>query len=458
MTSTFCMRNQLRPGKVLPLLAVLGLGTLLAAGCGREDSANGPAGTVKPTSANAPRVQTIAVQLQNLSRSIEMPGTVEGYETAELYAKVGGYLEEILVDIGDQVEKDQPLAKIHVPEMLNELDQKQAAVVRAEAGVEQSQAGIRQAEANLAIAEAGRHEAQTEKSEKEALRQFRQAEYDRVKGLVESGALTGRRLDEATFQLDAAKAVLKSVDARIRAAEAKLNAAGANVDKAKADTKTAQAQLGVASADREKAQTMLQYATIRAPFDGVVLKRWVHPGAFIQPAEGNSAAKPLLTVTRIDVVRVFVDLPMAEVRLLDREDRVVLDRINVLPGEKFEGPVARFSPSLDVSSRMMRVEIDLKNPQNRLLPGYYGYVTLFLQELPDTPVVPSSALLTDGSKTFVYVVEDGICRKRAVSINYQDGTIVGIASGLSRGEQVVRAGGGQLTDGQAVVPVADKTE
>ncbi len=144
---------------------------------------------------------------------------------------------------------------------------------------------------------------------------------------------------------------------------------------------------------------------------------------------------------------------------MNLEDRAVFDRINVLPGERFEdGRVTRFSPSLDVSSRMMRVEIDLQNPQHRLLPGYYGYVTLFLQELPDTAVVPSSALLTEDSKAFVYVVEDGICRKRMVSINYQDGAIVGIASGLNQGEQVVRAGGGQLTDGQAVVPVADKTE
>ncbi len=304
----------MRPGKTLPLLVVLGLGALLAAGCGRAHSANGPAGAAKPTPDHAPRVQTIVVQHQNLSRSIEMPGTVEGYETAELYAKIGGYLEEILVDIGDEVKKDQPLAKIYVPEMLNELDRKYAAVVRAEAGIEQSQAGVRQAEADVVSAEAGRDEAQTEQSEKEAQRQFRQAEYDRVKGLVETGALTGRRLDEATFQLDAAEAVLKSVAARIRTAKAKLSAAGANLDKAKADVKTAQAQLGVARADHEKAKTMLQYATIRAPFDGVVLKRWVHPGAFIQPAEGNSAARPLLTVTRIDVVRVLVDLPMAEVR------------------------------------------------------------------------------------------------------------------------------------------------
>ncbi len=122
MTSTFYLRRLLRLGKALPLLAVLGLGTLLAVGFGRANSAKGPAQAGKPSPANAPRVQTVAVQHQNLSRSIEMPGTVEGYETAELYAKIGGYLEEILVDIGDRVEKGQVLAKIYIPEMVKELD------------------------------------------------------------------------------------------------------------------------------------------------------------------------------------------------------------------------------------------------------------------------------------------------------------------------------------------------
>ena len=314
-------------------------------------------------------------------------------------------------------------------------------------------AGIRQADAEADSAQAGLEEARTERSEKQALWQFRKAEYARVRGLVDSGALQSQRLDEVKMQLDAAESVLGSVEARIRSAEAKLNVALANVDKSKTDLAGAQAEVDVAKARQETARIMAGYATIRAPFDGVVTKRWVHPGAFIQPAERNSAAKPLLTVTRIDKVRVFVDLPMAEVRLLDRGDPAVLDRINVLPGAKFEGNVTRFSSALNVLSRMMRVEIDLDNPDHHLLPGYYGYVTLSLEQFPQTPVFPSSALLTDGAETFVYVVEDGVCRRRKVAINYQDGTIVGTASGLHHGEQVVRAGGGQLSDGQPVIAV-----
>jgi RND family efflux transporter MFP subunit len=121
-----------------------------------------------------------------------------------------------------------------------------------------------------------------------------------------------------------------------------------------------------------------------------------------------------------------------------------------LPDDAFEGEVTRFSSALDRESRTMRVEVDLPNAEHRLLPGYYGYVTLLLEEFPQTPTVPSSALLSDAEGSFVYVIEGSTCKRRAVTVNFKDGSVVGIASGLEGGEQVVKTGGGQLSDGQEV--------
>ncbi len=422
-------------------------------GCGQVTSRGTPTDADNSGFAEPVRVETVAVQQRDLTQSVEIPGSVEGFETAELFAKVGGYLEEIYVDIGDRVTKGQELAKLYVPEMLKELEQKKAEIARAEADVDQALAAIRQEEAEVVRAEAMRDEAKTLRGEKEADLQFRVAELNRTRQLVDRGSVVAQRLDEVTFQHDAAEAALASIAARICTSEAGVSAVKASLDKAKSDHASVVARVDVAQADYERVQALVQYSSITAPFDGLVIKRWVHRGAFIQPAQGNSAAKPLLTVTRTDVVRVFVDLSMSEVRWLDRGDRAVLDRVNVLPGEKFVGQVTRYSSSLDATSRMMRVEIDLENPEHRLLPGYYGYVTLYLEEMPQTSVIPSSALLIDGAATFVYVVEDGVCRKRVVTTNYQDGTIVGIATGLEGHEQIVRAGGGQLSDGHKVTPV-----
>lgn len=218
------------------------------------------------------------------------------------------------------------------------------------------------------------------------------------------------------------------------------------------------AGVDVTHADRDYVKEMMKYAEIHAPFKGYVVRRWLDPGAFVQSAAGNSAAKPLLTVTRTDMVRIFIDIPMDSVRLLNKGDRAVLDDISVLPdADPFEGEVSRFSAALNMKSRMMRVEVDLDNADGQLRPGYYGLVTLYLDEQPDTLVIPSSALITEGSKTFVYVALDGQARKQTVTPIYQDGIDVYLESGdLQAGDQVIRSGGGQLKDGEKIDAVPAK--
>jgi HlyD family secretion protein len=428
---------------------------ILLSGCDQSLTAPG-ASRVASKPVGPTQVVTLEVVRRDLEQTIGIPGTIEGYETADLYAKIAGYLAEINVDLGDSVQAGQPLATLSIPEMDKELAQKRAAIESARAHVAQSEASVRQAESDAASAEAMVDEAYSLLVEKQFQLKFRKAEFDRTRSLVESGSVLAKRLDEAQYQVDAAEAATKSIQARSRTAKAELESALVGIKKAEADRESALALVGVAEADAEQTAAMMQYATIRAPFAGVVIKRHADPGAFIQSAAGNSAARPVLTVTRTDIVCVTFDLPMQEVRWLDRGDPAVLDQISVLPGEKFVGQVTRFSPSLDAISRMMRVEIDLDNADSRLLPGYYGNVQLQLAQLPQTPVVPSSALLTDERGSYVYVVEDNTCRRRDVETNYVDGTIVGVSAGLTGGEQVIASGGGQLQDGQPVAAVPAK--
>jgi len=431
------------------------LALALVAGCGRTTAVatdSQPDGGKGANSAGVPRVETMLVEQRELVETVEMPGTVEGFESADLYAKTGGYLQEIYVDIGDEVAQGQALAQIYVPEMKKELAQKEAALLQAEAKIDQSEAIIDKAKADASSFQAALDEAQTELAEKQAEFDYRQADYQRVKSLVDRQAVRRELLDQAAFQFDAAKAAMESVQARIRTAQARLAGAQAEVAKVKADLKAARAHRDVIQSNLEYVETLMQYATIRAPFDGVITRRFVHPGAFIHPADKNSGAKPLLSVARIDKVRIKLDVSMNDVRLLERGDRAVLSRVNVLPGESFEGEVTRFSPALDASSRMMRVEIDLENSDGKLLPGYYGYMTIYLEEV-NAPVIPSSALLTSGGQPYCYVCKNGKAIRRELVVNYQDGSWVGVASGLQPGEQVVRAGGSAITDGQAVTAV-----
>jgi HlyD family secretion protein len=171
-------------------------------GCNQAGGAGASPKSKSSASQNAPRVQTVTVQPKDLTYKIELPGTVEGYETADLYAKVGGFLADISVDIGDHVTKGQVLARLSIPEMERELQQEQAAIAAAEADVEQSKAAL--------------HEAKTELREKEAQLNQQLATFERTKDLVDRGSLQQKLLDEAMYQRDAAVAALETVKARLR--------------------------------------------------------------------------------------------------------------------------------------------------------------------------------------------------------------------------------------------------
>jgi RND family efflux transporter MFP subunit len=416
-------------------------------------------GATTSAATGPPEVEVAIVQRKDLAYTIEVPGTVEGIESAALYSKIGGFLHEINVDIGDTVEQGQVLATLDVPELKKQLLQKQASIDSASAKVEQAKAAIEQTIAEVTSSQAAVDESKTLSAEKDAALKLHLAEFDRLENLVLNNVLEKKILDEVQSRIDIATAGINSAAARVRTAEAELLAKNSLVKQAEVGKEAREADVRVAEAELAEVETMLGYTKIVAPFSGLIIKRNVDLGAFIQSADGNSAAEPLLMLSRIDSVRIRLDLPMAEVGLLDKQDMAKFDRIEALPTRVFNGQVTRFASALNTTSRMMRVEIELTNDeQHSLKPGFYGYVTLTLKEYPQILTFPTSALLSDDDGYFVYVIEQGKCRHTAVEVEYQDEDDVGIKMGLSGGETVVTTGAGQLSDGDEVTAKQQSTD
>jgi len=417
-----------------------------------------PSGSGAAQSSGPATVTIVDVEPRDLEYSIQLPGTVEGIETAQIYSKVGGFLKAINVEIGDRVVAGQELAILDVPELATQLQAMDAAVKSAEAKVRQADAAIAQVAADLDSSQAMLDEARTLRGEKIAAVKLHKAELARLETLVEKGVREPKKLAEVQYEVEIAEAGLQTTAARERTAEANLAATGTMVQKTASDKEARQADVLVAEAEREQVVTLQAYTRIVAPFPGLVVRRNVDAGTFVQSAEGNSAAKPLIVLARTNVVRLRVDLPMAEVHWLDKEDTAKFSEIAALPGDTFEGNVTRFASALDSTSRMMHVEIELPNPDHQLLPGFYGYVNLSLQRFPDIPSVPATAIVSDEDGSYVFVVEDDICIRQKVTIAYDGEDFVGIESGLSVGEIVVKSGVGQLADGDQVKPVREATE
>lgn len=409
---------------------------------------------VATASTNAPiatRIDSVHPERGGVRRLTIQPGTVHAFEWADLYAKASGFLKSQSVDIGSPVKRGQVLAEIDAPELEEDVEQAAACHEQAKAQIEQALARIETAEAERDTATASETQTRADLERLIAKRSMNHKQYERVKGLNERNAVERKLVDEAQLDFEAASAGERTGRAAIETAQAQKKTAEAKIRQAKADLVEAQAFVRVTKSRLERAQVMAGYSRIKAPFDGVVTRRNLHLGSFIRSAADGSPA-PLLTVARTDLMRVVVQVPDLDVPLLDAGDKatVVVDALKTVP---FSGVVARLAKSEDPTTRTMRVEIDLPNPNGRLVEGMYGRATIELQPPTEHLCVPASCLTghSANGNAMAFVVRDNKARRTAVKVGSDDGTLVEILFGLRPDDEVVVRPGSNLDDGAPVI-------
>ena len=220
---------------------------------------------------------------------------------------------------------------------------------------------------------------------------------------------------------------------------------------------TAKAKLAVARANLDRARTLLDFCRLTAPFAGTVTRRSVDPGAYIPAATAGSAATTpaLLSLADFSVVRVQVAVPESEAPFIRNGlgAKVVIEE---LTGGALSATVTRFSPSLDESTRTLAAELDLPNPQGRLLPGMYAIVKLGVETRTNALLVPVEALVVEKAGTSVFTVAGGKAVKQAVKTGFNDGMNAEVTDGLPADANVVLVGKLTLTAGQALTVVEGK--
>jgi HlyD family secretion protein len=433
-------------------VALAGIGLWLARG-GGPTRAVGSSAVAQATEQPAASVKVVRPRPGGIPRTIQQPATVHAFESVDLYAMISGYLKSQVVDIGSPIKKGEVLAEINVPRDAKAYEEAVALVAQAREQIKQAEARVKMAQAQRAAVAAAITVAESDLERLRARREFAEKQYARVNGLVKERAATTLLADEQTSDLAAASAAERTGSAEVLSAKAKLLAAEAAIDQAMADAAETRANLGVAQARQDRARVNLEYAKIVAPFDGVVTDRTFHPGALIRSAtEGGQ--QPLLTVKRTDLMRVVVLVP---------DDDVVLTRVGVtavvtvdgLGGRSFTGTLARIARAED-AERMMRVEIDLPNPENILCDGMYGKALISLQQDARNLAVPAACVVEHSGRSggIVYVVRAGIARRTEVKLGGDNGTEAEIRSGIMPDNSVIIPSGTPLEDGMPVA-VAD---
>lgn len=254
-------------------------------------------------------------------------------------------------------------------------------------------------------------------------------ELDRVREQAELREAVALR-DDAARQLQRARQLLQTQ-----------NVPEARVDELRAALEAAEARVAVI-------ESTLEDKLIRAPFDGVVGLREISPGAFVQPQQR------VTTLDDVSSLRLDFSIPERFVGLLSPGLRVEA-RSAAYPGQVIAGQVTRIDTRVDPVTRALRVQAELPNNDGRLRPGMFLSVGLTVSERSDAVLVPEAAVVTEGERSYVYVIADGKAERRDVRLGLRMAGEVEIREGLATGEQVVTLGLQRVRDGAEVEVVEE---
>lgn len=422
----------------------------------------------------------------NFGIVVQQLASVEPFYQANLRARASGLVRLVRKDIGDQVRQGELLLEIDEPDLEQDVAQKEAVIEQRLQEVEKAKAAVRMSEAELDVAKATVEQRKAECEKEKTTRDTRQKRLNRFKVMLERKVVDPGVIDEEEGAYLSAAAAVSAAVVAIKRAEADLREKQASLEGARTEVKLKTALVEVARRDRDRAQAMLDYARVTAPFDGIITARNVDPGAFVQNAT-TANTEALISVARTDIVTVVFNLPDYAAAYVSR-GTVVDVQLDELPGVTIRGVVTRYTPSIRGSDRTMRVEVDLFNDtdeayrkflaravtcglasigsagwsvlapetvarscwtghqkgtddllpmrpridteggtQRRLIPGMSGMARVQLQEFDDVFLLPTSAIFTMGGKSFILEMRDGRSHLVPVRVQVNDGRLAKVA-------------------------------
>lgn len=351
----------------------------------------------------------------NLSNSVTLTAEFEPFYEVDVMAKEAGYIRHMLVDIGDRVKKGELLATLEIPEL---------------------QADLTKAKSDVQTAFDEKAVAQGDVRRSAAAEQIAHLSFTRIMDVSkkEPGLVPLQEVDLARSHELEAEAQESSAEQRVEAAESRYQSAIANLAHETA---------------------LVDYTRIVAPFDGVVTQRYASEGSMIQAGTASETqAMPVVKVSQNDVLRLMLPVPEDNVPSVHNGQEVI---VNVPALQRtFSGKVTRSADRLQMATRTMTAEVDVKNPHLTLVPGMYAQVRLDTTDVRNASAVPPGAVDGTGNDQRLFVVDSsGIVRALKVKTGLQSPQYVQILSGVKPGETVVTGRLADVHDGERVRPLLE---
>ncbi len=338
------------------------------------------------------KVQTAPVERSNLIITVTANGTVQPERSVNVSPKTSGILKQLLVKEGDAVEQGQVLAYMDDSNLQGQLRQAQGNLAAAEANLEKVSAGNRQEET-----------AQAKAKLQDAQFVLRQAEADlqRNQSLSQAGAISRQAFDVALTARDRAQAQVQQYQEALA-----LSRSGSRPE----DIDQAQAQVAAVQGAMQIIQANLNDIVIRAPFSGIVARKFADPGAFVTPTTAGSAVSSassssiLALASTNQIVASVAEANIAQIRL----GLTATIQVDAYTGKTFTGKVSQIATQSVVTQNVTSFEVktSVADPQRFLKSGMNVNVAFNAGELNNVLVVPTGAIVQQNNNQGVFVAKE----------------------------------------------------
>lgn len=416
---------------------------------GRARAASAPA-----NGASAPQptpVTTTTAEQRDIPIYFDGLGVVQAYNTVTIRTQLDGQVVGINFKEGDQVHKNDVLAKIDSQPLQAQIEQAQARKKQDEAKLYQDQAHVKQDQAKVKQDQAKINQDKAKITQDQADLSNAKLTLTRLQSTMVANAVTQQSVDDQKTKVALLEGAIQADDAAVEADVAAVQSDEAAVQADVAGTEADQATIQADASSIKYYETQLAYATIRSPIDGVAGIRQVDVGNIVRSADASA----IVLITQIQPISMVFTLPQQDFRPI--HERMSKEKLQVLAmdpegkGTLDQGVLELIDNQIDPSTGSIKLKATFPNQEGKLWPGGFVNARLLVETRKGAIVLPAPAIQQGPEGEYVYVIKSGDTAEfRKIKLErVQDGTAV-VATGLEAGEQVVLQGQDRLRNGSKV--------
>jgi HlyD family secretion protein len=381
---------------------------------------------------------TVPVTTSNLNIKIKTNGVVQPVRKINIGPREAGRIAKLYIDEGSFVQKGQLIAEMERQAFQAQVNQYRALLLKAKADLQEKRNGYRPEEIAIAQADVNKYTAQVREAQSRlalATQRVKRREYP-----VSQGAISRDDLDAALNEEQSAKNNLEQAKFSLISAQQQLKKQLSGYP-AEEITKAA-AEVAQATAQLQFYENQLENTFIRAPFSGVITRRFAQAGDFVTPNtsvstnEGGTSASIAELASGLEIEAKVPEVNMAQIQ----QNQPVEIRLDAFPEQVFQGRVRLIAPRgvKEENVTFVQVKVALATGQDKLKVGLNVKLTFLVNEIRNALVIPSAAVVSgkEGQVGVLLPDKDDQAKFHPIQVGITSGDKTQILGGLSEGERV----------------------